>query len=186
MIIEIPNENSIVKWKNDDKDEWKVAEISDLIKAYERPKGDLISREALKKALSDKDLITWTHEYGDAIPLDWLMSAIDNAPTVETDILYLCDHKKCGENFNCYECNHTSDIRHAINFDLMEFPRSVFVERIRPQGEWLEDKVAFHFVCNRCGCALRQLKSEVFEGNFDYNYCPNCGAEMQKTKNDSL
>ena len=37
MIIEIPNENSIVKWKNDDKDEWKVAEISDLIKAYERP-----------------------------------------------------------------------------------------------------------------------------------------------------
>lgn len=35
MIIEIPNENSIVKWKNDDKDEWKVAEVSDLIKAYE-------------------------------------------------------------------------------------------------------------------------------------------------------
>lgn len=35
MIIEIPNENSIVKWKNNDKDEWKVAEISDLIKAYE-------------------------------------------------------------------------------------------------------------------------------------------------------
>lgn len=35
MIIEISNENSIVKWKNDDKDEWKVAEISDLIKAYE-------------------------------------------------------------------------------------------------------------------------------------------------------
>ena len=37
MIIEIPNENSIVKWKNDDKDEWKIAEISDLINAYERP-----------------------------------------------------------------------------------------------------------------------------------------------------
>lgn len=42
---------------------------------------DLISREALKKALSDKDLITWTHEYGYAIPVDWLMSTIDNAPT---------------------------------------------------------------------------------------------------------
>lgn len=40
MIIEIPNENSIVKWKNDDKDEWKVAEIFDLIKAYERPQGE--------------------------------------------------------------------------------------------------------------------------------------------------
>ena len=44
---------------------------------------DLISREALKKALADKDLITWTHEYGDAIPVDWLMSVIDNAPTVD-------------------------------------------------------------------------------------------------------
>lgn len=42
MIIEIPNENSIVKWKNDDKDEWKVAEVSDLIKAYERPQCEWI------------------------------------------------------------------------------------------------------------------------------------------------
>ena len=43
MIIEIPNDNSIVKWKNDNKDKWKVAEISDLIKAYERPQGEWIS-----------------------------------------------------------------------------------------------------------------------------------------------
>lgn len=35
MIIEIPNENSIVKWKMNDKEDWKSAEISDLIKAYE-------------------------------------------------------------------------------------------------------------------------------------------------------
>lgn len=45
MIIEIPNENSIVKWKNDDKDEWKIAEISDLIKAYERPQGKWVEVE---------------------------------------------------------------------------------------------------------------------------------------------
>lgn len=42
MIIEIPNENSIVKWKNDEKDEWKYAEISDLIQAYERPKKEIV------------------------------------------------------------------------------------------------------------------------------------------------
>lgn len=35
MIIEIPDDNSIVKWKKNDKDEWKSAEISDLINAYE-------------------------------------------------------------------------------------------------------------------------------------------------------
>lgn len=42
MIIVMPFDNSIVKWKNDDKDEWKYAEISDLINAYARPKGKWI------------------------------------------------------------------------------------------------------------------------------------------------
>ena len=35
MIIEIPDGNSIVKWKYKDDEEWKRAEIYDLIKAYE-------------------------------------------------------------------------------------------------------------------------------------------------------
>ena len=39
MIIEIPDDNSIVKWKYKDNEGWKSAEISDLIKAYERPQG---------------------------------------------------------------------------------------------------------------------------------------------------
>ena len=44
MIIEIPNDNSIVKWKKNDKEDWKSAEISDLIKAYDkRPIGEWIS-----------------------------------------------------------------------------------------------------------------------------------------------
>lgn len=43
MIIEIPDDNSIVKWKKNDKDEWKSAEISDLIKAYEeRPQSEWV------------------------------------------------------------------------------------------------------------------------------------------------
>lgn len=69
----------------------------------------------------------------------------DRVPTVEervdpNDIFYLCDRKKCGENHNCYLCNHTTDIRHAANFDLVEFPRSAFVERARPRGEWIAVK----------------------------------------------
>ena len=50
----------------------------------------------------------------------------------------------------------------------------------RPQGEWLINRVAFHLTCPFCGCNLRALKSEVFEGDFDYNFCPNCGADMRK------
>lgn len=53
MIIVIPNENSIVKWKNDEKDEWKVAEISDLIKAYERPKVTVFAENASKEEIED-------------------------------------------------------------------------------------------------------------------------------------
>lgn len=55
MIVEIPDDNSIVKWKMNDKDEWKSAEISDLINAYEeRQQGDLISRSALKEQVKNE------------------------------------------------------------------------------------------------------------------------------------
>ena len=58
------------------------------------------------------------------------------------------------------------------------------IEYERPQGKWLNDRVAFHFTCDYCGCNIRQLKSEVFEGDYDYNFCPNCGAEMRGDNND--
>ena len=35
MIIEMPDDNSIVKWRKNENEDWKSAEISDLIKAYE-------------------------------------------------------------------------------------------------------------------------------------------------------
>ena len=45
----------------------------------------LIDADELKSKLSDKDYITYTHEYGNAIPVEWIMSAIDNAPTIEQE-----------------------------------------------------------------------------------------------------
>lgn len=49
----------------------------------------------------------------------------------------------------------------------------------RNEGEWLDEEfVAFHLTCNQCGCNLRRQKEEVLEGNFDYNFCPNCGSKM--------
>jgi hypothetical protein len=43
----------------------------------------LIDATELKKELSNKEYITYTHEFGDAIPFDWIMNAIDNALTIE-------------------------------------------------------------------------------------------------------
>ena len=41
MIIEIPDDNSIIKWKYKDTDDWTTTEILDLINAYaeRRPQG---------------------------------------------------------------------------------------------------------------------------------------------------
>lgn len=114
----------------------------------------LIDADELKKALSDKDIITWTHEYGDAIPVDWLMSAIDNAPTVEIPVA----------RWNCYCEGQKVGYEKALSE--------------RPQGEWIpngENKYSILFGsnsgrhCSICG--------KVVE--FSENYCPNCGAEMK-------
>lgn len=48
------------------------------------------------------------------------------------------------------------------------------------QGEWITHKVAFYLTCSFCGCNLRAIKREVFEGDYDYNFCPNCGAKMMR------
>ena len=73
----------------------------------------LIDADELKKELSDKDYITYTHEFGEAIPVDWIMSAINNAPTVEERLHgKWIDHSEdegylecpiCGCLTNCYK-----------------------------------------------------------------------------------
>lgn len=43
-----------------------------------------IDADALKENISaDTSLHTWTHEYGTAIPVEWIRNCIDHAPTVE-------------------------------------------------------------------------------------------------------
>ena len=69
--------------------------------------GDL---DALKEKLSGANYQTWTHEYGYAIPTEWVMNAIDNAPTVAVNC------KDC----DGYEAGYSAGLKDAE----------------RPQGEW--------------------------------------------------
>ena len=58
MIIEIPEADSIIRWKHDDRDtneQWKCAEISDLIKAFEGW-GEL--KETIKELSENEGVLT--------------------------------------------------------------------------------------------------------------------------------
>ena len=61
MIIEIPDDNSIVRWKKNDKDEWKSAEISDLIKAHKETPRPLTAVDIINKA---KDIKAYCNKRG--------------------------------------------------------------------------------------------------------------------------
>ena len=44
-------------------------------------------------------------------------------------------------------------------------------EKIRPKGKWIK-KSDLSYVCSLCGCDMMD----------EYNYCPDCGAEMEKDR----
>lgn len=111
------------------------------------------------------------------------MRLID-ADVLLNEVKKVCFSKEWLKFRSDYGSNGTRD--HIINlienaetitpFASVEY--ETFREYERPHGEWLNNRVAFYFTCDYCGCNIRQLKSEVFEGNYNYNFCPNCGAQM--------
>lgn len=120
-------------------------------------KGDLISREALKKALA-KNITIWTFNVSyDGI----LAEVIDNVPTVEDHSRELVQKSlELGRNVGYFEGK---------------------TENKRPQGEWIEvekqgitgDGRVFTYtivVCSECG-EQYDLEGEKF--------CPHCGADMR-------
>lgn len=165
MIIEIPDDNSIIKWKKNDKEDWKSAEISDLIKSYEeRPIGDCISRSALKKALQNREECK---ECTDIDCIHCFYDIIDNALVVEPEITIeqavakihetglLSEHDKMMKEWVDIKCAYCN-------------------KYVRPQGEWVYDPdhsiTIDMYKCSVCGCF----------GHTHFKFCQNCGAAMQK------
>lgn len=133
-------------------------EILEIHKA-ESTQGDLISRSALKKALE-------VTQYNDIDDLTRTERLIDSASTV----------------VNYYTKGFADGERSGRNFPLADEEKAILVRQWRPHGEWIEhydNSDGFTWLtCSRC-------MFKAYEE--DYNFCPNCGADMRKkAENDTV
>lgn len=111
---------------------------------------DLISREALKKALE-------VTQYNDIDDLTRTERLIDNAPTIEypEQITIKCD---------------TEEDKQKLLLALRNAKLKVLAEAERPQGEWI------HYL----GCGIgKAVCSECGKLGETTKCCGNCGAEMR-------
>lgn len=53
--------------------------------------------------------------------------------SMHTNIVYLCDGKACGNDHECMECKHTSDISHAVNFEKLD--NNHWIEKEQPMSK---------------------------------------------------
>lgn len=118
---------------------------------------DLISREALKKHIAEIFEIEEKIDKKWAMGLKYSLKIIDNAPTVIPDI----------EEFD--------KALHKWFEEIDEWEKKN--GKIRPQGEWIKWNFKtfgamgdWEYKCSNC--------EKVYGG--EYNFCPNCGARMQK------
>ena len=125
----------------------------------EKSQGDLISREALKKALIEAH-INRTLSF-DIATFGCVMNTIDNAPTVEP----------CKD---CEDKRQAEYIRHGSSWHELQSLRKFKEEHERPQGEW--GKWVISEI--RCPNCLEYFQTDCYSTE-ELKKCPNCGVEMK-------
>ena len=89
-----------------------------------------------------------------------VIMTINNAPTVN-------DCPNCEYKINYgYICSSSS-------YKELQALRKFKEEHERPQGEWIRRKMNW-YICSNCNHKTDSI-GETF-----FNFCPNCGAEMEK------
>ena len=56
--------------------------------------------------------------------------------------------------------------------------------RVRPQGEWLKFGLGRGTRILFCTNCERRIEVPLSQGDSNYNFCPNCGADMRGEKDD--
>lgn len=65
-----------------------------------------------------------------------------------------------------------------VNNIIMGMPRAAIAPMAH--GKWIEYPNAHYFKCSECRCVAPYKKAVAINGKRKYNYCPNCGAEMNE------
>lgn len=129
--------------------------------ACKEEKGDLISREALRKAFHNRIY------YFNKSSWDEANAIIDNAPTVNplTDGIWEAYSKIMDCEFELSDGFWITTPK----------GKKIYFEKKRPQGEWITKGYEPYGRCNICG--------GICEIN---NFCGNCGADMKGEKMSEL
>ena len=136
-----------------------------------KPTGDLISREALKKELElSKYIIPNDLNRLLNSEINRCIEAIDNAPTVEPETKVVAN-----VTFN----------KEQLEKIVKKAKTDILAQIERPQGEWIytnkEDKEkGYGGYCSNCKCDMPIFNEDWKMKYCETNFCPNCGAKMQK------
>lgn len=114
---------------------------------------DLISREALKKAIAE-----WKYRGF----YDKLIEVIDNVPTALFPLTIQIVDKVTDEDIETLKQLMADDKPQVLN-----------LETERPQGEWQVSDIPESTLC-KCSICNFNL------GAYSFNFCPQCGADMRK------
>ena len=118
---------------------------------------DLISRQAAIKAIDD--LPNCYNGYSDTYDKAYIIGVLEELPSVKP---------KPSPDWNGWEngCGRTYDVQ----------PK---------KGEWISKNLdnfrKYEVVCSECG-ARYVGNYDAYDEPSDFNYCPNCGARMERSE----
>lgn len=143
--------------------------LTDYKRLLEMPKGDLISRSELKKALKSNCKPELCHDYNTAwcdscCPHNDFEDLIDNAQEVNP---YLPISEEAFYKITDAEWEHSDSF-----WITTPGGKKIEFEKKRPQGEWAFDEKG-NFYCDQCGKYPHDQYATT-------NFCPKCGADMRK------
>lgn len=89
----------------------------------------------------------------------------------------------CGTNENCHSC-HYYRCDDCLGSMMLDAKTIIVNSAPVKHGEWSTYDVSGYRKCSMCGGYVNWNPKPFMFGDGEYNYCPNCGADMRERKDD--